>query len=157
MYDYCLFQDSIINATEDSQLQEALQKSIEETKAHIEPILPELTDDDSLSENDDLETFSDSDTEDQNVSNTPVKKSSELSGTNSKGSEKSSKITTTTKTAESGDSAIEKQSQVLNSNCSKIAENGKRPTQSSEDSNSAADDDKVESKWRNYLGSSEGE
>ena len=154
-----LLQSSIVDASEDSQIEEALKKSVEETKARTEPILPDLTDDDSLSKNDDLETFSDSDAENQSLSGTPVKKPNANSGTKSGSATNGSKSSTTTKTAESGDSVIEKQSQVLDKTCSELAENGKSSAKCVGESSSASEDDKSceqASSWKNYLGNSEG-
>ena len=153
---FLALQDSIVDASEDSQIQEALRKSVEETKARSEPILPDLTDDDSLSENDDLETFSDSDADNQSLSGTPVKKPN---GTKSGSATNGSKSSTTTKTAESGDSVMEKQSQVLNKTCSELAENGKSSAKSVGESSSASDEDKScehKSTWKDYLGNSKG-
>ena len=150
---FCPTQD-IVDASEDSQMQEALKKSMEETQAANQPILPDLTDEESLSENDDLETFSDSD-DDQKVSGTPVKKLNTNSGIKSGLATNGSKSPTTTQTADSGDSVMGKQCETLDKACLQETENGKSSAKTAGESSSASDDDKScerPSTWRNYLG-----
>ena len=171
-----IFQDSILDATEDQQLEAAMRASMEQSTSppvSSSKILPDLTDD-SLDEDDELETFTDSDTEASSAPNTPVKLPP---GSPSK--------RTANSTVQKGNCDNSKQSGSLNSahkngtgsqvlrnsgatdsadgapqSCEKlaVAESGNKNGMQADNSKSAGDvsGGNKKSSWRDYLGESSG-
>ncbi len=157
-----------MNASEDAQLQEALRKSVEEAKATAQarttqPALPEISDDDWLNEDDDLETFSDSDTEDKPMPNTPVKKPATATATASSAAVRESAAPT-----ELSEEFLNNQASVACGDSSKNGEselkpkNGTIPAADTQESCSAVNKTEpgvltaTESTWRTHVGCSQG-